>query len=135
VFTHRVPGSVDPARYCDPLMSLNVTGAYRMPVLAITGEIDMSNVAGLTELAERLLQVHPPRMVLDLAKVTFFGADGVNALLRIRRAAAVEGTQLVLRDPSRITLKVLTVTRVIDLFQLPITATTPTIRPIEHRGS
>jgi anti-anti-sigma factor len=72
----------------------------------------------LTELADRVLQDRPLRLVLDLANLTFFCSSGVNALLHIRRAAYTDAVQLVVYKPSPITLKVLTAARATHLFQI-----------------
>jgi anti-anti-sigma factor len=78
----------------------------------------MSNAHLLTELAEDILRDKPPRLVLDLPRVTFFCAAGVRALLRIRRAVTAGAGQLILRDPSPITLRVLAITGMLHQFAI-----------------
>ncbi|MCW2640805.1 MAG: hypothetical protein JWP76_3111 [Dactylosporangium sp.] len=105
-------------RYRDQIMSLELASAGPVTVIAVSGELDMSNAHLIAELAEDILRDKPLRLVLDLARVTFFCADGVRALLRIRRAVAAEAGQLVLRDPSPITLRVLAITGVLRQFAI-----------------
>lgn len=93
----------------DPLMSLTLTRFGAVTVIDVSGEVDMSNAHLLTEIAEHVVRDQPVRLVLDLMKVTFFSADGLRALLRIQRAVTVRTGQLTLRDPSPITLRVLTI--------------------------
>jgi anti-anti-sigma factor len=102
----------------EPLMSIELTSCGPVTVIAVSGEIDMSNAHLLTELAEHAMRDEPLRLVLDLAKVTFFSSAGVHALFRIRRAVMAHAGQLILRDPSPITLKVLSATCVLHSFQV-----------------
>lgn len=120
MFTHRVPVPVEPG-HRDPLMSLQVTRSDRVAVIAVSGEVDTSNAHLLSGLAERVLRDDPLRLVVDLANVRFFGAAGIRALLRISAAVSAEAGQLLLRNPSRITLTALTATRDIDQFQIHTT--------------
>jgi anti-sigma B factor antagonist len=105
-------------------MSLQVTRSARVAVIAVGGEVDTSNAHRLSGLAESVLCDDPLRLVLDLANVRFFGAAGVRALLRISAAVTAEAGQLILRNPSRITVTALTATRDIDQFEIHTTTTT-----------
>jgi anti-anti-sigma factor len=108
--TQQKPFALQHGHYRDPLMSLELASDGPVTVIAVSGELDMSNTHLFAEFAEHVVRDQPLRLVLDLAKVTFFCADGISALLRIRRAVMAGAGQLVLRDPSPITLRVLTVT-------------------------
>ena len=133
MLTHRFPVRVEPYRDRDRLMSLKVTRSGRVAVIAVSGEVDICNGHLLSELAERVLRDDPLRLVVDLAEVTFFGAAGVRALLWIRMAVGAEAGQLILRNPSRITLTALTATGEIDQFH--ITTSTPRLDTVvEDRG-
>jgi anti-anti-sigma factor len=118
MYTHPVPVPVEPGRHRDSLMSLQVTRSDWVAVIAVSGEVDTSNAHLLSGLAERVLRDDPLRLVVDLANVRFFGAAGIRALLRISAAVSAEAGQLLLRNPSRITLTALTATRDIDQFQI-----------------
>jgi anti-anti-sigma factor len=109
-------------------MSLQLTGSGRVAVIAVSGEVDMTNAHLLSGFAERALRDDPLRLVLDLANVRFLGAAGIRALLRIRAAVSAEAGQLLLRNPSRITVTALTATRDIDRFQIHTTIATTTPR-------
>ena len=126
MLTHRFSVRGDPYRDRDRLMSLKVTSSGRVAVIAVSGEVDIGDGHLLSELAERVLRDDPLRLVVDLANVTFFGAAGIHALLRIRAAVDADAGQLILRNPSRITVTALTATRDIDQFQIHTTTTTTT---------
>jgi anti-anti-sigma factor len=100
----------------EPRLSVAVAAHGPVTVVVVSGELDISTVQLLTDLVHHLVQQAPFRLVLDLAQVTFFCADGIRALQRVRRAATASAVQLILRDPSPITMKVLTVGRALDLF-------------------
>ena len=127
MFTHQV-SVPEPCRLRDCLMSLQLTGSGRVAVIAVSGEVDIGDEHLLSELAERVLRDDPLRLVVDLANVTFFGAAGIHALLRIRAAVDADAGQLILRNPSRITVTALTATRDIDQFQIHTTIATTTPR-------
>jgi anti-sigma B factor antagonist len=110
----------------DPILSVTLLGGGPAKVIAVAGEIDISHVHLLTDLADCLLASRPLPLVLDLAQVNFCGAAGVNALLRIRHAVTAAAGQLVLRDPSPIVLTVLTMAHVVNEFQIHPTTTTGT---------
>jgi anti-anti-sigma factor len=118
---NRVSVPVELRRHRDPLMSLQVTRSGQVAVIAVNGEVDTSNAHLLSGLAERVLRDDPSRLVLDLANVRFFGAAGVRALLRISAAVSAGAGQLLLRNPSQITVTALTATRDIDRFQIHTT--------------
>lgn len=102
----------------DPSLSLSLVDIGPLPVLAAAGEVDLTSAHLLTDLVERLLRDEPLRLVLDLAAVTFFGAEGITALLRIRGAVAAQAGELVLRDPSPVVLRTLTITGTADAFRI-----------------
>jgi len=66
-----------------------------------------------------VLDTHRPLvLVLDLAAVRFFCADGIRALLHVRDTAAAGATQLIVRDPSAAVVQVLTITSMLDAFKI-----------------
>lgn len=94
--------------------------------ITVTGEIDISTAHLLTELVEQVVEDRPTRVVLDMAEVSFFCADGLRALLRARDTVAAAGGQLVLRNPSVRVWRVLTVTRTDHVFPLDTDIATAT---------
>jgi anti-anti-sigma factor len=71
--------------------------------MTVTGEVDVSTIHVLTDSVDQVMR--EPRndalsLLLDLAGVTLFCADGVRALLDIRRVVIAAGGTLTLRRPS-----------------------------------
>jgi anti-anti-sigma factor len=85
-------------------------------MIRISGEMDMSSTHLLTELVQHVAREPLVRVVLDMAEVSFFSADGVGALIRARNTITAAGGQLMLRAPSACTWWVLTITRTDHLF-------------------
>ncbi|MGW5667559.1 STAS domain-containing protein [Micromonospora sp. NPDC003776] len=91
-----------------PLLSLAVARDGPAIVVEVTGPLDMDTVGRLVDVVDSLMASQPPTvLVLDLSRVSFFGAAGVTALLTARRRVAARGRTMVLRRPSRITVAVL----------------------------
>ena len=83
--------------------------------LAVIGALDIATHHALTQAATAVL--HPPTraLVLDLHRVTFFGAAGVTALVNIRLAAANAGIRLALTGVRTNVQRVLDLTGTADL--------------------
>ena len=99
-----------------PLLSLDLRCCGTRTIIEVSGELDMHTAHLLTELVEQTAQHRPTEVVLDMANVSFFCADGLRALLHARHTVATAGGQLLLRDPSPRTCRILTITRMVDLF-------------------
>ncbi|MBQ0991031.1 STAS domain-containing protein [Micromonospora sp. PSH03] len=80
-----------------PIMTLDLRNDRHAPLIAVSGEVDMSTAHLISELAEHVITRRPARLVLDLSEVTFFSAHGISALLRIQRAAESAEVTLALR--------------------------------------
>jgi len=111
-------------RFSSPLLSVDLVCQGPDVVICVSGEMDLSTVHLLDDLVERIALGHPPRVVLDLAGVTFFCADGIRALIGAHDTVTAAGGQLLLRDPSPLTWRILTIAQVEDVF--PIDGDTPT---------
>lgn len=67
-------------------------------VVALTGELDISNVSVLTAKLEEALQASPEVLVFDMSKLRFLDSSGIGTILRVStRVGAVR-----LRRPSDI---------------------------------
>ena len=87
-------------------------------VINMCGEMDMNTDHLLTELVEQVAIRRPDRVVLDMAGVRFFCADGIRTLIRVQTTVTSAGGQLVLRDPSAMTRLLLTITGTDRLFTI-----------------
>lgn len=91
--------------------SLEASGS---PVIAIIGEIDVSNVASIEVELDRVLADHPARLVFDLSELSFIDSSGIAILLR----AAEKADQIELRNPSAIVRRVIVATGLSDVLRV-----------------
>jgi anti-anti-sigma factor len=91
--------------------SLDAAGS---PVVAIIGEVDVSNVASIEVELERVLADNPERIVFDLSELTFIDSSGIATLLR----TAERTDHLELRNPSAIVRRVIIATGLSDVLRV-----------------
>jgi anti-sigma B factor antagonist len=84
-------------------------------IVALRGVLDVADAASvavaLTAAAARQRDI-----IIDLAGLEFIDSSGVAALVRGRRQARHAGRELLLAAPQQQVLRVLTLTRLIDVF-------------------
>ncbi len=78
--------------------------------MTLAGEIDMSTVGRLSTVVGELLNPAPPRVVLDLADVTFCDSQGLGTLVVLSRKVALAQSVLVLINVGDFLLRVLDIT-------------------------
>jgi anti-sigma B factor antagonist len=94
-----------------PDLSVSVQRATGEAVVALAGEIDMSTVQRLSKTVSDLLANDPPpRVVLDLADVTFCDSQGLGTLVVLSRKATMAQSCLVLVNVGEFLLRVLDIT-------------------------
>jgi anti-sigma B factor antagonist len=81
-------------------------------VVALAGELDMSTAEQLSGAVNDELRLGRGRIVLDLADLTFCDSLGLGTLVVLSRAARVQQTYLVVRNPSPFFNRMLDVTGV-----------------------
>jgi anti-anti-sigma factor len=91
-------------------------GADNAPVLAVSGDLDISGVKEFLDDADRLLDTGAAAIELDLGGVTFIDSSGLGALVRVQRTATVAGRQLRLTNVPRPVTRILELTGLTDLF-------------------
>lgn len=80
-------------------------------VVALTGEIDMSTVQRLATAVDEVLGGDtPPRVVLDMAGVTFCDSQGLGTLVVLSRKATMAQSYLVLVNVGAFLIRVLDIT-------------------------
>jgi anti-anti-sigma factor len=79
-------------------------------VITVTGEIDVSTVSQMNAAVESVLVEAPPRVVLDLAGVTFCDSQGLGALVALSRKARMVQSVLVLTNVGAFLIRVLDIT-------------------------
>jgi anti-sigma B factor antagonist len=90
--------------------TVDVARAATEVVVTVTGEIDVSTVAQLSAAVESAYIDPPPRVVLDLAGVTFCDSQGLGALVSLSRKARMVHSVLVLTNVGGFLIRVLDIT-------------------------
>jgi anti-sigma B factor antagonist len=84
-------------------------------VVASRGELDITDAASVAA-ALAAVAAGKPEIIVDLAGLEFIDSSGVAALARGRRHARQAGGDLALAAPRQQVLRVLTLTRLIEVF-------------------
>jgi anti-sigma B factor antagonist len=84
-------------------------------VLRVRGEVDIALTPDIDAAIEGILGRD---IVIDMRDVTFMGSTGLACLLRSKRQAEAQGTELRLRAPSRQVVEVLDMTRLTTVFTI-----------------
>jgi anti-anti-sigma factor len=91
----------------------------RRAQLRLGGELDRISAVVLTDALAEVLRPSPPDVVeLDLSALTFVDSSGIRCLLTCLHQSQEVDTRLVLLNPSPHTARVLSVTGLLDLFDL-----------------
>ncbi|NJC65896.1 STAS domain-containing protein [Planosporangium flavigriseum] len=70
-------------------------------VVDVRGDLDVASTATLRdELTAKVLDMRPPRVVVDLGLVTFLDSSALNALIGVQRYARKVGASLRVVNPS-----------------------------------
>ncbi|HEV3292438.1 MAG TPA: STAS domain-containing protein [Streptosporangiaceae bacterium] len=91
-------------------------------VMVQRGELDVTDAAGVAA-ALAMVMVREPEIIVDLAGLEFIDVSGVAALARGRKRARHAGGDLPLAAPQRQVLRVLGLTRLIDVFAVHVSVT------------
>ncbi|MBS2963597.1 STAS domain-containing protein [Actinocrinis puniceicyclus] len=114
------------ARSHSPGLYVEVARAEHVTTVCVDGDVDLATVCLLSAAAEVCLQGPPLRVIVDLSRVTFFGAAGLTALVRLREQAENAATDLVLSAPSAAVHTVLDIVDVARRFRIePVPAAQP----------
>jgi anti-sigma B factor antagonist len=89
-------------------------------VVTLRGQLDIAEAARVAA-ALAAVAASEPQIIVDLADLEFIDSSGVAALVRGRNLARRAGGELVLAAPQQQVLRVLTLTRLIDVFPLHAT--------------
>lgn len=79
-------------------------------MIRLTGEIDMLTAAQLSTIVNEVLTDPPPRIVLDLAGVTFCDSQGLGTLVVLSRKASHARSLLMLTNLGDFLIRVLDIT-------------------------
>jgi anti-sigma B factor antagonist len=90
--------------------TVDVTRKATEAVVTVTGEIDVSTVSQMQSAVEEMLVDAPPRIVLDLAGVTFCDSQGLGTLVSLSRKARMVQSVLVIVNAGEFLIRVLDIT-------------------------
>jgi anti-anti-sigma factor len=93
-----------------PELSISVRNEPSEAVVTLVGEIDMSTAPKLSSTITELFTDAPPRVVLDMAGVTFCDSQGLGTLVVLSRKATMAQSCLVLTKVGDFLLRVLDIT-------------------------
>jgi anti-sigma B factor antagonist len=93
-----------------PELSIAVERAPDEIVFRLAGEIDVLTVTKLSALVNDVLADPPPRMVLDMAGVTFCDSQGLGTLVVLSRKAQHARSVLALANVGDFLIRVLEIT-------------------------
>ena len=100
------------------LVQWSVSTAGNEVTVALVGEVDLSNAAALGVALAEVLEMKPGLIAIDLAEVSYLDSSGIRCLLNVAKHAAAAGSELVVRRPVGIVLRVLEICGV-DALLLP----------------
>jgi anti-sigma B factor antagonist len=101
------------------MITVDLTTSKRdgLTVAALRGELDVTDAARVAaELAAVVAREHV--VILDLAGLEFIDSSGLAALVNVRKHARHAGGDLLLAGPQRQVLRLLSVTRLIEVFSV-----------------
>jgi anti-anti-sigma factor len=93
-----------------PELSIAVHNAPGQVVFHLVGEIDVLTVTKLSTMVNEILADPPPRIVLDMAGVTFCDSQGLGTLVVLSRKAQHAQSVLALANVGDFLLRVLDIT-------------------------
>jgi anti-sigma B factor antagonist len=93
-----------------PELTIEVERAPDEVVLRLAGEIDVLTVTNLSAIVNETLAEPPPRIVLDMAGVTFCDSQGLGTLVVLSRKAQHARAVLSLTNVGEFLMRVLDIT-------------------------
>lgn len=119
--------STDPGGYLSVAV---VRDLGRIAVVQVSGDIDMGSAATLRTHLEDLVAAGRRFLVVDVERVTLFGADALGILAEVRRSLLPSGGSVHLVCTRQLTVRVLNITGMVHV--LPVHASMPAaLRAVE----
>ncbi|MGP4102549.1 STAS domain-containing protein [Nonomuraea sp. KM90] len=112
-------------------LSITVQQQPGFHVVRLEGELDRSTHPRLEQTLQELTTRTPPKIILDAAELAFCDSCGLQTLIRSQRRAEDRGGGLRLIGVHGPLARLLTITRLIDLFP-PYTSLTQAAWPPPH---
>lgn len=102
-------------------MALSINLKYlpkELPVLEVSGELDISSAHRLDQAVNSLIQEGYAQVILAMEEVDYMDSSGLRLLLEARRRLMDKGGKLHIMDPSPRVLRVLSITRLLNSFSI-----------------
>lgn len=107
---HTVGGNVQ--------LSVSQTSAGNVPILGVTGEVDVYSAPEVKERIDELIRSGQTTLIIDLSGVAFLDSTGLGALVEARTAAAEAGGSLPIVCTQERILKLFTITGLDGVFSI-----------------
>ena len=102
-------------------VAMSTTGCDGKVAVALRGELDLAGAASAAA-APAAVPASQPEIIADLSCLEFIDSSGVAALARGRKMARHAGGDLLLAAPQQQVLRVLVLTRLIEVFSVHASA-------------
>ena len=79
----------------------------------------MSNAPKLSDALRDVLDTRPERITVDLTNLSYLDSSGIHCLVNAAKRASEVGCDLVVHNPTRMVLRVLELTDVVELLLHP----------------
>ena len=99
-----------------PQLSVEVQSGPQEFCLILAGELDIASAPALDRLLDEVVSDGHPRMIIDLAGLTFMDSIGLSSMLRARAGAKANDHHLTVRGGSRQVKRLFEVTGMLELF-------------------
>lgn len=103
-------------------------------VVRVGGDLDIETDESFQEILLHIMRSYSPRLLLDMASVSFMDCAGVRALVMTRRRAEMRKGTMRLVAASATVRRVIAITRMTDVFPITVAgATAPSAHPTGFR--
>jgi len=99
-------------------LSISQTSAGNVPILAVSGEVDVYSAPELKEQISKLVQSGQTTLIIDLGGVSFLDSTGLGALVEARAETTEAGGALPLVCSQERILKLFTITGLDGVFTI-----------------
>jgi anti-sigma B factor antagonist len=99
-------------------VSVSRTTAGEVPIVAVSGEVDVYSAPALKESLTEQLQSGATKLIVDLTGVAFLDSTGLGALVEARAATTDAGGSLLLVCSQERILKLFTITGLDGVFSI-----------------
>ncbi len=108
---------IEPDGIAPGALRVTVHETREVHIIALDGEVDIATVDRLNAAVAMAMREHPAVLVIDLRKLSFFGAAGITTLLDAYGQCRALGCRLVLIRGGRCIQRIFAVCKVEGLFE------------------